>query len=113
MFAFSFVQVSTFGFGADQYGNWYHYFEKTSNKVRTGAHSGSFEFDTMTQLYLENKMIVFRGRYRCIEAWRAKLLKIPRGLRHYESAYLAVRQCICFLQLCIYEYFEKDSSRNK
>ncbi|KAF4100769.1 hypothetical protein G5714_018965 [Onychostoma macrolepis] len=55
-------QVSTFGFGADQYGNWYHYFEKTSNKVRTGAHSGSFEFDTMMQLYLENKIQVFRGR---------------------------------------------------
>ncbi|XP_073678006.1 CMP-N-acetylneuraminate-beta-galactosamide-alpha-2,3-sialyltransferase 1 [Garra rufa] len=55
-------KVSTFGFGADQYGNWYHYFEKTSYKVRTGAHSGSFEFDTMMQLYLENKIQVFRGR---------------------------------------------------
>ncbi|XP_056336492.1 CMP-N-acetylneuraminate-beta-galactosamide-alpha-2,3-sialyltransferase 1 [Danio aesculapii] len=55
-------QVSTFGFGADQYGNWYHYFEKTSSKVRTGAHSGSFEFDTMMQLYLESKIQVFRGR---------------------------------------------------
>ncbi|KAL0166902.1 hypothetical protein M9458_038746, partial [Cirrhinus mrigala] len=54
--------VSAFGFGADQYGNWYHYFEKTSQKVRTGAHSGSFEFDTMMQLYLENKIQVFRGR---------------------------------------------------
>ncbi|XP_052389349.1 CMP-N-acetylneuraminate-beta-galactosamide-alpha-2,3-sialyltransferase 1 isoform X2 [Carassius gibelio] len=55
-------QVSTFGFGADQYGNWYHYFEKTSHKIRTGAHSGSFEFDTMMQLYLENKIQVYRGR---------------------------------------------------
>ncbi|KAK2887616.1 hypothetical protein Q8A67_015844 [Cirrhinus molitorella] len=55
-------KVSTFGFGADQYGNWFHYFEKTSNKLRTGAHSGSFEFDTMMQLYLENKIQVFRGR---------------------------------------------------
>lgn len=60
--AFFFVQVSTFGFGADQYGNWYHYFEKTSHNVRTGAHSGSFEFDTMMQLYLENKIQVFRGK---------------------------------------------------
>ncbi|XP_042632185.1 CMP-N-acetylneuraminate-beta-galactosamide-alpha-2,3-sialyltransferase 1-like [Cyprinus carpio] len=55
-------QVSTFGFGADQYGNWYHYFEKTSHNIRTGAHSGSFEFDTMMQLYLENKIQVYRGR---------------------------------------------------
>ncbi|XP_051728669.1 CMP-N-acetylneuraminate-beta-galactosamide-alpha-2,3-sialyltransferase 1-like isoform X4 [Ctenopharyngodon idella] len=55
-------QVSTFGFGADQYGNWYHYFEKTSRNLRTGAHSGSFEFDTMMQLYLENKIQVFRGK---------------------------------------------------
>uniref|UniRef100_A0A673KBB4 ST3 beta-galactoside alpha-2,3-sialyltransferase 1 n=1 Tax=Sinocyclocheilus rhinocerous TaxID=307959 RepID=A0A673KBB4_9TELE len=54
--------VSTFGFGADQYGNWYHYFEKTSHNIRTGAHSGSFEFDTMMQLYLENKIQVYRGR---------------------------------------------------
>ncbi|XP_067268499.1 CMP-N-acetylneuraminate-beta-galactosamide-alpha-2,3-sialyltransferase 1-like isoform X1 [Chanodichthys erythropterus] len=55
-------QVSTFGFGADQYGNWYHYFEKTSRNLLTGAHSGSFEFDTMMQLYLENKIQVFRGK---------------------------------------------------
>uniref|UniRef100_A0A673K0D1 ST3 beta-galactoside alpha-2,3-sialyltransferase 1 n=1 Tax=Sinocyclocheilus rhinocerous TaxID=307959 RepID=A0A673K0D1_9TELE len=45
-----------------QYGNWYHYFEKTSHNIRTGAHSGSFEFDTMMQLYLENKIQVYRGR---------------------------------------------------
>uniref|UniRef100_A0A673KA49 ST3 beta-galactoside alpha-2,3-sialyltransferase 1 n=1 Tax=Sinocyclocheilus rhinocerous TaxID=307959 RepID=A0A673KA49_9TELE len=56
------IIVSTFGFGADQYGNWYHYFEKTSHNIRTGAHSGSFEFDTMMQLYLENKIQVYRGR---------------------------------------------------
>ncbi|TRY87566.1 hypothetical protein DNTS_014527 [Danionella cerebrum] len=55
-------QVSTLGFGADQYGNWYHYFEKTPRNLRTGAHSGSFEFDTMMQLYLETKIQVFRGR---------------------------------------------------
>lgn len=55
-------QVSTFGFGADQYGNWYHYFEKTGRNLHTGAHSGSFEYDTMMRLYLENKVQVFRGR---------------------------------------------------
>ncbi|XP_055076347.2 CMP-N-acetylneuraminate-beta-galactosamide-alpha-2,3-sialyltransferase 1 isoform X1 [Misgurnus anguillicaudatus] len=55
-------QVSTFGFGADQNGNWYHYFEKTGRNLRTGAHSGSFEYDTMMRLYLENKVQVFRGR---------------------------------------------------
>ncbi|XP_051948785.1 CMP-N-acetylneuraminate-beta-galactosamide-alpha-2,3-sialyltransferase 1 [Xyrauchen texanus] len=54
-------QISAFGFGADKYGNWYHYFEKTPYNLHTGAHSGSFEFDTMMQLYLEYKIQVFRG----------------------------------------------------
>ncbi|KAA0710013.1 CMP-N-acetylneuraminate-beta-galactosamide-alpha-2,3-sialyltransferase 1 [Triplophysa tibetana] len=55
-------QVSAFGFGADQYGNWYHYFEETGRNLHTGAHSGSFEFDTMMRLYLENKVQVFKRR---------------------------------------------------
>ncbi|RXN31321.1 CMP-N-acetylneuraminate-beta-galactosamide-alpha-2,3-sialyltransferase 1-like protein [Labeo rohita] len=74
-------RVSTFGFGADQYGNWYHYFEKTSHKLRTGAHSGSFEFNTMMQLYLENKiqvMILHPGFIKYVhEIWLLKRGKYP------------------------------------
>lgn len=58
-------QVSVFGFGADQYGNWHHYWEENdlSGAFRhTGVHDGDHEYNVTLQLADKHKIKMFRGR---------------------------------------------------
>ncbi|KAJ8259192.1 hypothetical protein COCON_G00182040 [Conger conger] len=52
-------EVSVFGYGADQKGNWHHYWEK--NKLsgafrKTGVHSADFEMQVIKKLAAEGKI---------------------------------------------------------
>ncbi|XP_040045091.1 CMP-N-acetylneuraminate-beta-galactosamide-alpha-2,3-sialyltransferase 1 [Gasterosteus aculeatus] len=58
-------EVSVFGFGADQYGNWHHYWEENdlSGAFRhTGVHDGDHEYNVTLQLADKHKIKMFRGR---------------------------------------------------
>ncbi|XP_074542333.1 CMP-N-acetylneuraminate-beta-galactosamide-alpha-2,3-sialyltransferase 2-like [Halichoeres trimaculatus] len=56
-------EVSVFGFGADRFGNWNHYFEKLHNKnYRTGPHPGKVEYRIINELQ-EEKTIRFYSGY--------------------------------------------------
>ncbi|XP_074543421.1 CMP-N-acetylneuraminate-beta-galactosamide-alpha-2,3-sialyltransferase 1-like [Halichoeres trimaculatus] len=55
-------KVDVFGFGADRFGNWNHYFEKLKNKrLRTGNHPGNDEFKIIKRLQLQRKIHFYRG----------------------------------------------------
>ncbi|KAK2830080.1 hypothetical protein Q5P01_018011 [Channa striata] len=55
-------KVSVFGFGADSDGNWSHYFEKLRNKkLKTGPHSGMYEYEIIQKLHKFGKINLFRG----------------------------------------------------
>ncbi|XP_017286972.1 CMP-N-acetylneuraminate-beta-galactosamide-alpha-2,3-sialyltransferase 2 [Kryptolebias marmoratus] len=52
-------QVSVFGYGADQQGNWHHYWEKNRYAGafrKTGVHSADFESEVIHQLAKEGKI---------------------------------------------------------
>ncbi|XP_037535603.1 ST3 beta-galactoside alpha-2,3-sialyltransferase 8 [Nematolebias whitei] len=52
-------QVSVFGYGADQQGNWHHYWEQNHNAGafrKTGVHSADFETEVIHQLAKEGKI---------------------------------------------------------
>lgn len=52
-------QVSVFGYGADQQGNWHHYWEDNRNAGafrKTGVHSADFETEVIRQLAKEGKI---------------------------------------------------------
>ncbi|KAM8916554.1 ST3 beta-galactoside alpha-2,3-sialyltransferase 8 [Spinachia spinachia] len=52
-------QVSVFGYGADQQGNWHHYWEENRNAGafrKTGVHSSDFETKIIHQLAKEGKI---------------------------------------------------------
>ncbi|KAK9529558.1 hypothetical protein VZT92_013641 [Zoarces viviparus] len=52
-------QVSVFGYGADQQGNWHHYWEDNRNAGafrKTGVHSADFEKQIIQQLAKEGKI---------------------------------------------------------
>ncbi|KAL6112437.1 st3gal1 [Pungitius sinensis] len=52
-------QVSVFGYGADQQGNWHHYWEENRNAGafrKTGVHSADFETEIIHQLAKEGKI---------------------------------------------------------
>ncbi|KAL6100148.1 st3gal1 [Pungitius sinensis] len=56
-------QVSVFGFGADQYGNWHHYWEESnlSGAFRhTGVHDADREYNVTLQLADKHKITLFR-----------------------------------------------------
>ncbi|XP_028317736.1 CMP-N-acetylneuraminate-beta-galactosamide-alpha-2,3-sialyltransferase 1-like, partial [Gouania willdenowi] len=48
-------QVDVFGFGADQNGNWHHYFEKKTS-LKTGPHAGLHEYETIERLDQKEKI---------------------------------------------------------
>lgn len=63
-------QVSVFGFGADQYGNWHHYWEENSLAGafrHTGVHDGDYEYNVTLLLADKHKIQMFKGRW-----WRDK-----------------------------------------
>ncbi|XP_013871499.1 ST3 beta-galactoside alpha-2,3-sialyltransferase 8 [Austrofundulus limnaeus] len=52
-------QVSVFGYGADQQGNWHHYWENNHHAGafrKTGVHSADFETEVIHQLAKEGKI---------------------------------------------------------
>ncbi|XP_062327522.1 ST3 beta-galactoside alpha-2,3-sialyltransferase 8 [Osmerus eperlanus] len=52
-------QVSVFGYGADQHGNWHHYWEENRNAGafrKTGVHSADFETQVIHRLDDEGKI---------------------------------------------------------
>lgn len=53
-----------FGFGADQDGNWHHYWEdNVSGAFRhTGVHDGDFEYNVTLLLADKRKIQMFKGR---------------------------------------------------
>ncbi|XP_056274803.1 CMP-N-acetylneuraminate-beta-galactosamide-alpha-2,3-sialyltransferase 1-like [Pseudoliparis swirei] len=58
-------EVTVFGFGADQYGNWHHYWEENtlSGAFRhTGVHDADHEYNVTLQLAEKHKIQLFRGR---------------------------------------------------
>lgn len=56
-------QVHVFGYGADENGNWSHYFEELKNKhLKTGLHPGSHEYDIIQQLAERKTLSFYRGR---------------------------------------------------
>lgn len=53
------VQVSVFGYGADEQGNWHHYWEENRYAGafrKTGVHSAEFETQVIHQLAKEGKI---------------------------------------------------------
>nr|CAG32838.1 alpha 2,3-sialyltransferase ST3Gal I [Tetraodon nigroviridis] len=58
-------KVSVFGFGADQYGNWHHYWEENSLAGafrHTGVHDGDYEYNVTLLLADKHKIQMFKGR---------------------------------------------------
>ncbi|KAK3558699.1 hypothetical protein QTP86_024499, partial [Hemibagrus guttatus] len=57
-------QVNVFGFGADQEGNWHHYWEENSMKSafkETGVHNAEFEYNITQLLAQKGKIRLFKG----------------------------------------------------
>ncbi|TSR63310.1 CMP-N-acetylneuraminate-beta-galactosamide-alpha-2,3-sialyltransferase 2 [Bagarius yarrelli] len=57
-------QVNVFGFGADQQGNWHHYWEhNTINSAfkETGVHDADFEYNITQLLAQKRKISLFKG----------------------------------------------------
>ncbi|XP_034529895.1 CMP-N-acetylneuraminate-beta-galactosamide-alpha-2,3-sialyltransferase 1-like [Notolabrus celidotus] len=55
-------EVSVFGFGIDNDGNWSHYFERFKyNGLGTGLHSGKVEYSIYQRLHEEKKIQFFKG----------------------------------------------------
>lgn len=60
------LQVSVFGFGADQYGNWHHYWEENNLAGafrHTGVHDGDYEYNVTLLLAVKHKIRMFKGRW--------------------------------------------------
>lgn len=55
------IQVRVFGFGANQRGDWDHYFERTPKAFKTGGHGGSFEYLTIKELDQRQRVEMYRG----------------------------------------------------
>ncbi|XP_038580007.1 CMP-N-acetylneuraminate-beta-galactosamide-alpha-2,3-sialyltransferase 1-like [Micropterus salmoides] len=56
-------EVRVFGYGADKYGNWNHYWEKLKDtKFKTGKHPGSHEYGIIEELAEKQKIMFFTGR---------------------------------------------------
>ncbi|XP_074470134.1 CMP-N-acetylneuraminate-beta-galactosamide-alpha-2,3-sialyltransferase 1-like [Sebastes fasciatus] len=57
-------EISVFGFGADRYGNWNHYYEILKNmrkNWKTGNHNGNHEYKIISKLYQQQKITFFKG----------------------------------------------------
>ncbi|XP_044027427.1 CMP-N-acetylneuraminate-beta-galactosamide-alpha-2,3-sialyltransferase 1-like isoform X2 [Siniperca chuatsi] len=58
-------EVNVFGFGADQYGNWHHYWEENNlagDFRHTGVHDGDYEYNVTLLLADKHKIRMFKGR---------------------------------------------------
>ncbi|KAJ3609663.1 hypothetical protein NHX12_024179 [Muraenolepis orangiensis] len=58
-------EVSVFGYGADEHGNWHHYWENNRGGGafrKTGVHGGDYEYNTTVHLAASNKIRMFFGR---------------------------------------------------
>lgn len=56
-------EVNVFGFGADQNGNWRHYWEELKNKnLQTGVHSGKEEYKLIQTFAAKGKIYFFLGQ---------------------------------------------------
>ncbi|KAJ8403066.1 hypothetical protein AAFF_G00359820 [Aldrovandia affinis] len=58
-------EVNVYGFGADQVGNWHHYWENNllGGAFRhTGVHDGDYEYNITILLANKNKIKMFKGR---------------------------------------------------
>lgn len=55
-------QVSVFGFGASENGNWGHYFDKSYRaNLNRGVHQGSNEQNIIVELVMKKKIKIYRG----------------------------------------------------
>ncbi|XP_029591088.1 CMP-N-acetylneuraminate-beta-galactosamide-alpha-2,3-sialyltransferase 1 isoform X1 [Salmo trutta] len=57
-------KVSVYGFGADQYGNWHHYWENNyngGNFRETGVHDADHEYNVTLLLADKHKINIFKG----------------------------------------------------
>lgn len=57
-------EVKVFGFGADQFGNWHHYWEEnTLGRAfrHTGVHDGDYEYNITQLLSDKGKITLFKG----------------------------------------------------
>ncbi|XP_066514831.1 CMP-N-acetylneuraminate-beta-galactosamide-alpha-2,3-sialyltransferase 1-like [Hoplias malabaricus] len=57
-------QVNVFGFGADRFGSWHHYWEENSLGGafrQTGVHDGDYEYNVTQLLAEKNKITLYRG----------------------------------------------------
>lgn len=55
-------EVRVFGFGADKEGNWNHYWSPNLfKKLKTGAHPGKFEYETIQKLHQQKIIQFFTG----------------------------------------------------
>lgn len=69
-------QVSVFGYGADQQGNWHHYWEENRYAGafrKTGVHSADFETQVIHQLAEEGKITLY--------LWHDNRTAVPRTFR--------------------------------
>uniref|UniRef100_A0A8B9HSR0 Uncharacterized protein n=1 Tax=Astyanax mexicanus TaxID=7994 RepID=A0A8B9HSR0_ASTMX len=58
------LQVNVFGFGADQFGNWHHYWEENllgQAFRQTGVHDGDYEYNITQVLSNKGKIRLFKG----------------------------------------------------
>lgn len=55
-------QVHVFGYGADDDGNWSHYWEKLEDKkFKTGIHPGTHEYSIIQKLAEQQKLKFYKG----------------------------------------------------
>nr|XP_055075275.1 CMP-N-acetylneuraminate-beta-galactosamide-alpha-2,3-sialyltransferase 1-like [Misgurnus anguillicaudatus] len=54
-------QVSVFGFGADESGNWHHYFEENKHNRNAGNHGGSYEYRITLTLHEKKGIRLYKG----------------------------------------------------
>lgn len=74
------VQVSVFGYGADQQGNWHHYWEENRYAGafrKTGVHSADFETEVIHKLDKEGKISLHLWHYHWPKDRPAERLKTP------------------------------------
>lgn len=61
MIIFFLFQVSVFGFGADENGNWHHYFEQNKHHRNAGNHGGSYEYLIALKLHEKKGIRLYKG----------------------------------------------------
>uniref|UniRef100_A0A3Q3JA98 CMP-N-acetylneuraminate-beta-galactosamide-alpha-2,3-sialyltransferase 2 n=1 Tax=Monopterus albus TaxID=43700 RepID=A0A3Q3JA98_MONAL len=55
-------EVHVFGYGADEEGNWSHYWDPIQNSdLKTGVHAGTNEYEIIQQLARKQKLKFYRG----------------------------------------------------